>query len=784
MRGVDVGVLVTIRINQMNNYDLSKLLSPLRFEQICRDLLRSKFGQFENFSDGPDEGIDFRYSLSADLFLIVQCKRYSNKSTLIANLKKEAAKKVSKVGLSKYILVVSIELTPKNKDQILEFFNGKIKSPNEIITLGDLNDLLSQEKNESIELKYPELWMGSINIHQKLFHKGLLDHSKFLQNKIYDSITKFVPNQNYFSVLNILASNNVVIISGIPGAGKTTVSYAVAAHFMNFHEYRVIDISYRKLNDVESFILTKEPTIFLFDDFLGRIKLEKKDSFGQLLNSFVERITSSVNTKLIITTRENILRTAERKLESIELLNQTYIKHIVQLKHYTRKIRTQILFNHLKKSDLDQELINNLLDNDITKIVDHKNYSPRLIDLSTKNNFFKELLSENYFEEFLKNLDSPARIWKKSYDGFPNDLYKAVLLYIFIASDPLPVDKLESTINHLIKHSDKFISSSYDEFEYIIKDLEGTFITFIDSYDELMDHEYIIVEFANQSIRDFINGFIWRKHNWLEMLIENALYFEHLFSWELLEKIEKNEKLLRVFRTKLLKDFNKLENASLGYFDYETEEGTFTSWRGEKYIFYLAKIDSIFDLNKEPKIAKLLKAALFKRPFDGTEDLSEKISFVQVARSLINSGLISGEKAVKHYICDILSDIKELVYLVYLIRGCNKDFQEQLVFKKDYRYQADELFLFELENISDLNLINIFDLFDDFHQVKSILELPKTSSKIGELDIDSILEHAGKNLQKPTEISTPRRKNQTKNDYNDIKDESIKSLFDQLKNSH
>jgi hypothetical protein len=59
----------------MNNYDFGKLLSPLRFEQITRDLLSEKYGAFESFAAGRDNGIDYRYSESNDNVLIVQCKK-------------------------------------------------------------------------------------------------------------------------------------------------------------------------------------------------------------------------------------------------------------------------------------------------------------------------------------------------------------------------------------------------------------------------------------------------------------------------------------------------------------------------------------------------------------------------------------------------------------------------------------------------------------------------------------------------------------------------------------
>lgn len=57
----------------MNNYDFG-ILSPSRFEQFVKDLLSEEYGIFENFAEGKDQGIDFRYSHSKEKILIVQCK--------------------------------------------------------------------------------------------------------------------------------------------------------------------------------------------------------------------------------------------------------------------------------------------------------------------------------------------------------------------------------------------------------------------------------------------------------------------------------------------------------------------------------------------------------------------------------------------------------------------------------------------------------------------------------------------------------------------------------------
>ena len=108
----------------MNNYNFVELLSPLRFEQISRDLLKSEYGVFENFAEGKDNGIDFRYSASKNNILIVQCKRYKSFTNLLSVLKKEI-NKIKKMKFSTYLLVTSLDLTVANKDRIIEELENK-----------------------------------------------------------------------------------------------------------------------------------------------------------------------------------------------------------------------------------------------------------------------------------------------------------------------------------------------------------------------------------------------------------------------------------------------------------------------------------------------------------------------------------------------------------------------------------------------------------------------------------------------------------------------------------
>lgn len=764
----------------MNNYNFGELLSPLRFEQISRDLLSGHYGVvFENFAEGVDKGIDFRYSKSEDNVLIVQCKRYNNFNNLISVLKKEV-EKIRRLRFSTYLLVTSLKLTVDNKEKIVSILENKIQLK-DIITRDDLNYLLGKPSNHHIEFKYPELWMKSINIHQKIFHIGFLNHSKFIADKMLSSLINFVPVQQYYQVINHFEKNKVVIISGNPGIGKTTLSYAIISHYLYSEKCQLIDLSYRTIQEAESFLYQQEPAIFFIDDFLGKIKLDKDNDYAQLLLFLIEKIEKTSNKKLIITSREYILRRAIEDLFPVNEINRTISKYVIQLKSFTRSIRTEILYNHLKSSNLPLAYVDKLLQADFKKIIDHENYNPRIIEELTNVKLLKNISEEAYFNFFMENLKNPLKVWKNVYDKLPNKLYKLTIITKFLIEGQLPLKHLEKAVNSVIEKSSEYHAFSYDQFEYIMKDLEGTFFTFQDGYDESIDEEYTLVEFQNPSVIDFIDNFIWEKPFWLNLIIKNAIYFEQLFNSRLTDLVENNPSLYKSFREKILEDFHNLENANIGYFIYETDEDSFECWASARHYHYLNQLTSIISVKEDEEVTNFLKKEIFRYPFDGIEDISEKESFCIIASDLIEMGYINAKDAIEHYTSGFLKDISELICFQYIIRECKEDDLKIIENNKKLAKEADDIFLDELDTLQERSFSGLSDFFYAYEEIRYLLPLTKTTKKLKQLDTDALWKDKYERIGKDATIYETTKKEVKDESYFDIDDESIDSLFETIK---
>lgn len=645
----------------------------------------------------------------------------------MSNLKREA-EKAQNIAFTDYVLVVSLNLTDTTKSKILKLYKGRIKRSDQIITNEDLNHLLGLPENHHIEFKFPELWMNSVSVHQKIFHLGFLKHAEFIKHKIEESLMNFVPYTTYYDLITHLNNHSIAIISGNPGVGKTTLAHAVISKFIFFHDYELIDVSYRTIREAESHLYSEKPTIFLIDDFLGEIKLDRDNDYGQLLLYFMEKVDQLINKKLILTTREYILKKGMIELSPVNDISHTVDKYIITLTYFTRRVRTQILYNHLKNSKLPSNFIDEFLKKDFKKIIDHPNYNPRVVEHLTEIKLLKEIKAENYFSFFIANLERPNKVWEMVYNNLPTDLHKLILLVRFLVKEKMSVANLQAAITEFIERSEKFCQFSYDDFEHIMNEMEGTFFVFQDGYDELVDEKYTIVEFHNPSIIDFIDGFIWKKEKWLQLIIENAIYFEQLFNWELLDIVREHPSLLKIFRSKILRDFDILTNAGFGYFTYDSaDEGSFECWIPGRRNYYLSELANIIEIDKDSEITELLKREIFRYPFDGTEDISEKIAFANIAEQFIVQGAISDKKAIEHYISGFVSDLKELVFLEYMTRVCSDESLSIIRKNKELVDDADRLFVWEIESLKDKNFINVLEFYDDYEQIKHILPLKKAT---------------------------------------------------------
>lgn len=464
----------------MSNYDF-KQLSPSDFEVMARDILQAEMSiTLESFVTGRDGGIDFRYAKNSEL-TVIQCKHYvrTGLSGLISNLKKEAAKVVS-LNPKRYILVTSVALSPKNKEDIVQIIGNTFLNVSDILGQDDLNNLLT--KHSDIEQKHYKLWLASRAVLDRVLNNAVITQSEFKAEQIYKEIPRYVQSSSYSKALKILDENRIVIIAGAPGVGKTTLANLLLYQHLEAGFQAVVIQS--DIREAKSLIQKGVHQIFYFDDFfgatfLGESGLSFNNNEDQAFIDFISMVRTSTTSRLVLTTREHLMNQALQKSERLRLSEISDHKLILQISDYSLAERAKILYNHLYFSDLPTEYKHVLLHNDFyLDIVKHKKFNPRIIEwLSTYRRVKSVAVGE--YRSFISNiLNSPAEIWMHAYEYQISDAGRSMLLTIFSYEGKVNRDLLEQSFTAC--HKARSIKYSFplkpNDFKAAFKELSGAFI--------------------------------------------------------------------------------------------------------------------------------------------------------------------------------------------------------------------------------------------------------------------------------------------------------------------
>jgi DNA polymerase III delta prime subunit len=418
----------------MSNYDFSTL-NDKDFEEIICDLLSAELDiPFQSFKAGKDGGVDLKYSTEAnDNEIVVQVKHYINtpKTEFFRKLKTQELDNLRSLKPERYIVATSILLNPEDKKKIKENLKPYVKSSQDIYGRNELNKLL--RKHDSIEDKHFKLWFNNTKVLSKILNNGISGRSEFVADKIKKNIGLFVKTESFDEARSILNKERVLLITGIPGIGKTTLSYILSYYFLA-QGFELIFCE-NDFSEAESVIGDpKKKQIFLFDDFLGDSYLEIQSGKNKTINSFIERIRISKNKFMILTTRTTILKQAQEIHEKIDRINFNSNKFELKISDYNELHKAQILYNHLFFLNVNKGYIKELLnDKSYLTIIRHGSYNPRLLEFITNTeHFVADDFEGSYLRFCLHNLDFPKAVWEKPFLN-QLDLYERDILFCLLS---------------------------------------------------------------------------------------------------------------------------------------------------------------------------------------------------------------------------------------------------------------------------------------------------------------------------------------------------------------
>ena len=460
--------------------------------------------------------------------------------------------------------------------------------------------------------------------------------------------------------------------------GKSTLAKMLVYQYLA-EDFEVIEIS-EDIEEALKVIIDEKKQVFFYDDFLGSNFLEQSIAKNEdkRLYSFMQRVKRSSNKKLIMTTREYILNQARQKFEILARNDVSLANQILDIEVYTQEVKAEILYNHLFFSNIPKDYINAvLIEKNYKKIINHKNYNPRVIESLTLRLNTKLVLADVYVEKLLSSLENPSEIWQPAFENQISELSRNILYFLTLSNGAVPeVYLINSVLNTVQMESNLyFTSASRGDFLKSFKELENTFVRITRSY-----YGTTLFQFQNPSVRDFLIHYIEKDKQLQKMLLQRLNVFNYMFTIfkvyiykenspnhylraDTTHKIDMSAEK-ELFEEKIIREFN-----TKIYLDHSIE--VIPSKLVNKKIIYLRNYYDYSNSKLNDLISNMLKVIEIDNfEFDELETL------VEIIKSLQTHLTIDAYQFVDSYIDSIncLSDVRGLTELSKLYPDDYKEY--------------------------------------------------------------------------------------------------------------
>jgi len=500
------------------NYSFESL-NDKEFENLVVDVIGQTLDtRIERFKAGKDGGVDGRFFNNENGEVILQCKHWlkSGMAKLLKSLETEEVEKVRKLNPKRYIFVTSLPLSHPNKKKIMALFQPYILRADDIYGSEDLNQLLATYPD--IEKRHYKLWIASANVLQRFLNEAIYGRSNEFVTRLKESSRIYVYSDNHKRTVEKLKQDHVVVITGEPGSGKTTIAGQICLELIK-QEYTLFVIQ-DDLKEAESVFARDEKQVFYFDDFLGRNYLEAFSGNSEsAICQFMARIKRAKNKKFVLTSRTNIF---SQGCNLGDLFKQEKVKNTmseVRIDELSYLDKAYILYNHIWFGNLLEDFVEELYkDKKYKQIIYHKNFNPRLISFITDVDLFDGVDVQDYWGHIHSTLSNPKDVWANLFDSQLSQSARELVALVVFNGKEIGEDKLLESYIRL--HNG---SPQEDNLYRVIKNLVGSLLV-----RKISKNDNVVLDVYNPSVADFVIGRYLGQTSFLTEVFKALLSSESL----------------------------------------------------------------------------------------------------------------------------------------------------------------------------------------------------------------------------------------------------------------
>ena len=522
-------------------------LDDVEFEYLCKDIMERKLNiRLRGCRKAIDGGICLDNN-NDENNIIVQVKYHINNK--FSNLKSSLIKEVDKIhqiNPSQYYICCAQKLNTQNTTEVYELFKKYMKTKENVITIKGIDDFLQEERNKDIVRKHFKLWLYASNILSNINNqKRFIDCESLLAN-IETESKYYVQTNTYYKCIHLIDKLNILMIIGAPGVGKTTISKMLVLYYASLG-YKVRYKTNGKVGNLkkEAFLdkNANDKEIILLDDCLGQHYFNMNENQETEIISLINLVKRNNNKKLILNSRVTIMNEAKGRsidFEEIILKNKEKI-YMINMDNISIDEKARILYNHMYFKDLPREYYDYVKrDKNYQRIVNHDNYTPRIIEYITEEDRYKNIKPDRYFDFVIRYLNNPESIWHNEYEKRLQPVDRILIKTLFSITDTtIDYSVLEECFCERLRIENN-IDVTSNNFDNVINRLNKSMIKIIDKNNKKK------ISVLNPSVNDYIKNIFLKNINDLENVRKSIVYYEQL------ERCYSGKEVLDVIKEKIV----------------------------------------------------------------------------------------------------------------------------------------------------------------------------------------------------------------------------------------